>query len=359
MFNPLYFFRVWEFWGKRYIPVVFHPFFGAHGRLGVTRVPTLMTVMTRTSGNTSHWLTRGWSGHMRILKYAICIACVFHVFICELLWFVSFLQARASVHWKPPIKTSCYMQWIQCICRKICVFAHSKVGQFSNSSEQHAMDLTLTATRLPVACLSAIPEVLHVCWQWRGISTIDGQNTAPFRMAKTLLLLRCLTYQLWPGPGCFRAPRTQDVRHCEGMVCFRDLIWQAQFHVEVVQVISHHQKYSRYYIFWIPSRLNGAPQFYRSPQGLRISGNTNASGQWLYHQHHHNHDDDDHHQQQQQQQQHLDQIPCIIASNIVAVVMLSTIRSLMPFIHVFHSIHIFHACLWWMPFMPLIHGFIH
>ena len=29
-------------------------FFGAHGRLGVTRVPTLMTVMTRTSGNTSH-----------------------------------------------------------------------------------------------------------------------------------------------------------------------------------------------------------------------------------------------------------------------------------------------------------------
>ena len=27
MFNPLYFFRVWEFWGKRYIPVVFHPFF--------------------------------------------------------------------------------------------------------------------------------------------------------------------------------------------------------------------------------------------------------------------------------------------------------------------------------------------
>ena len=29
-------------------------FFGSHGRLGVTRVPTLMMVMTRTSGNTSH-----------------------------------------------------------------------------------------------------------------------------------------------------------------------------------------------------------------------------------------------------------------------------------------------------------------
>ena len=246
MFNPLYFFRVWEFWGKRYIPVVFHPFFGSHGRLGVTRVPTLMTVMTRTSGNTSHWLTRGWSGHiMRIWNmqsvfhvYSMCLSVsCWDLFFFSKLWHQS-AESHQSRHLVICSECNVYAER----------YAYSKVGQFSNSSEQHAMDLTLTATRLPVACLSAIPEVLHVCWQWRGISTIDGQNTAPFRMAKTLLLLRCLTYQLWPGPGCFRAPRTQDVRHCEGMVCFRDLIWQAQLHVEVVLVISR-QKYSSYYIF--------------------------------------------------------------------------------------------------------------
>ena len=84
---------------------------------------------------------------------------------------------------------------------------------------------------------------------------------------------------------------------------------------------------------------------------LRISGHTNASGQWLHHQHHHNHDDD--HHQQQQQQQHLDQITCIIASNIVALIMLSTIRSLMPFIQFISSMHVFDECLSCHSFMDL------
>ena len=112
----------------------------------------------------------------------------------------------------------------------VCIYINiQRSGSFQRASQATCNRPYSSSNIFPVACpfCNTWSVVCLLTLEEEFLLLMDKiQNPAPFRMAKTLLIMGWLTYQPWPGPGCFRAPRTQDVRHCEGMVCFRDLIWQ-------------------------------------------------------------------------------------------------------------------------------------
>ena len=127
------------------------------------------------------------------------------------------------------------------------------------------------------------------------------------------------------------------------MVCFRDLIWQAQFHVEVVQVISRHQKYSSYYILdpskakWRPSVLSFPPGSQETEMlldnGFIINTiTTNNNRTWI--------------------KFHASSLPISLQLSCCPPFVRSCL-SFMPFIQFISSMHVFDECLSCHSFMDL------